>query len=536
MRINITKVGTFFHNTLKNCLSDPGTRWSLFIFFIVFIAVSVFSYLTVWLGDDLAYQFTFMNPGYYGTACTYIDTTRRVATIPDVVSSQAAHYFSVNGRLTVHFLIQCFAGIWGQCAFSLCNGAMYIVLIVLLLKLAGASWKSQRSVLTVSTLLLLFFTTFMTPVCQISYMWGYALMLGAVICFLSTKPRPAWQCILMAILAFLAGMSQESLGIGIAVAMIVYWARNIRKMSVAQWCVMVAFGAGLLLLCLSPAARNRAGSTHVGIVNSLMYIISAPRLLFVFVVAVFAMLFRSGFKLGEYCRANLFFMVALVALIFFVVCVGVDNKQMLLGIELCALVLLMRLLPHHQLQWVWQISALALLGWVWAAQMQGVVAVRNAWERLQQEYAASHDGVVYLNAPRVIIPLDFSSYTHTIPYFRNDKESYYDFWIMEQWMRYENPGKASVRALPELLEGISGKEVRSQVICTAPGRYILLQSKTEPAKFDVEIDHAFMGLERPWFSFTIDSVRPDWIDKYWVGQEFRYDAPCTSVGCISIRQ
>ncbi len=78
------------------------------ILFIVSLVIAVFSYYTVWLGDDL----------YYGYNCSDLYENHRIGNLKDVIISQNAHYFETNGRYFAHCLIQLFCGILGHWPFA----------------------------------------------------------------------------------------------------------------------------------------------------------------------------------------------------------------------------------------------------------------------------------------------------------------------------------------------------------------------------------------------------------------------------------
>ena len=109
-------------------------------------------------------------------------TGRLVAGAADVLASQAAHYRLWGGRSVVHALAQLF--LWlGKPVFNVTNAAMYVLLLLELLALAGHGLRRAdclHLLLAHGALLLgvpFFGTVFLWLDGACNYLWGTALAL-----------------------------------------------------------------------------------------------------------------------------------------------------------------------------------------------------------------------------------------------------------------------------------------------------------------------------------------------------------------------
>lgn len=215
---------------------------------LVAAVVGVFSYNNAWIGDDMRYMFD------------YSDGHRSeiVRSFGDVIASQNAHYFQVNGRYVAHVIVQCFCGMWGHLPFAVANAAAYICFFLILFRLCDVRLRNFKAVATVVLLSLLTFQTKMVPSCQVGYIWMFTLTMVFLYLFFRTDYHYKWwQLIPVAVFCVVAGNGQEALNLGVSGALIVYWCMNWRKFTIAQYVMMVAFGLGTLIICLSPASQGR---------------------------------------------------------------------------------------------------------------------------------------------------------------------------------------------------------------------------------------------------------------------------------------
>lgn len=509
----------------------------------VAIAVFVFSMLAPWHGDDIAYQYMFgpakVIDGYY----QFNDFSRPVKNIGDVVESMSCHYYTINGRYVAHFLVQCFSGILGRTAFAVANGVVYVLFIMLLLRMCGTSWRNPRSLLTAVPLVFIFFSTGMTPPAQVSYIWMFTLDMWFLTLFFSRRRWKGWQIPLLCLAALAAGNSHESLVTGLSVALIIYWARHIRTVTGAQWAMLICFGIGVLAVCLSPAALKRASDYRVSNVYSVMQLIGSPKAVVLFLAVLVAMLFRKKFSLRRFYTENRFFANTLLTLIAFNAVVGIENPRQLFGIELCALILLIAMMPRKGFSTFWICCCWAFLAFFFVMQARVVMTRKKVTDSIEAQYAISTDGKVYFERPAAETPLNMEAYAAP-PSFSTPTDGTakgngnYNDRMLKCSLYHKYPGHPYLQALPAELRGKERINLGNRVIRCADGSVLLVQSKEHPAAFRVEYGMKAYGLRRPWFSQTVKGNplktigdSPLW-NAYYVGapESFAYVAGAAPVG------
>ena len=252
---------------------NRDTLISVILLAVIGIVVFIFNELTPLAADDYAY------------ACITNSNGKHVASIADIVISQYRHYFSVNGRTTVHFLAQVFL-LLGKPAFSVINTLSFLAIGLVIYYHAFLSVAKLKPL----PLVFVYFSLFMfTPDFGESFLWvtgssnylyGPLLVLLFLIPYRKAFDESSGQirlCIVhqktgtallsaagMFLLGLAAGNSNENNGV---VAVIAAWgfvlAVVIRHKKIAAWHVTAAFGAlfGCLLMLLSPGSHSRVGES-----------------------------------------------------------------------------------------------------------------------------------------------------------------------------------------------------------------------------------------------------------------------------------
>ena len=104
-------------------------KYGLLVFYsILFIIMyTMNSWTPIYIMDDVGYSFVINENGF--------DINHPVQSIADVVKSMYFHWFLLNGRITTHFFVQCFAGLWGKSILNLFNSFLFCIMIYWILKL-----------------------------------------------------------------------------------------------------------------------------------------------------------------------------------------------------------------------------------------------------------------------------------------------------------------------------------------------------------------------------------------------------------------
>lgn len=262
--------------------SGLETKNVINIVIIALLCVSIFAAMyitnksTPFAADDFLYHYIHTrnedDPNYPEIICEAdFHINGRVQSISDIVKSMKAHYYTMNGRLFLHSLVQLML-LWGKQYFNFINSAMYVALLLLIYKhCVGKKPKVHNAVLFAAIGLAVW--TFapawgITNVWldgSINYLWGSVIRLTALLPFRlyaddGVQKRPLLALLPMLILCTAAGATNENTGaafIGMCVLYLIYYAVN--KMKIRLWQVTGIIGTlvGFAFTCLSPANSNR---------------------------------------------------------------------------------------------------------------------------------------------------------------------------------------------------------------------------------------------------------------------------------------
>lgn len=441
--------------------------------------IAFVSYNTIWLGDDInyAYSFTFERNRY------------EIESLSDIIASQNEHYQMVNGRYLAHCLVQLFCGILGHGPFAIANGFIYICLVLILCKIAGADWRNWKVLLGISSLALLAFQTKMVPSCQIGYIWMFVLSLGWIYFFLkkNIKTRNWLKLCLALILSILIGNGQEGLNIGICGAIVIYWINNKFKFSPMQYVMAIGFGIGALFCCLSPGTLGRVettgASSFVVKIVSIMNLFYYGRAIWVMMAVVVMAKFRSDISWSQIYKSSSFYWNVLIVLILFNWAIGFPSNRAMFGIELMALIITFKCLPRQQLSKFWLTCLTILCALIYSIQIEQVLRHKNFTNSVVEAYLDSADGTVYA---------DFDN-SSLIPYCNRFITGYkafttgcikdYEADMLNKRLKTNYPDKDRLKVLPTILENPPAENL---VIELTDGYWLAIQDKLHPKDFIIK--------------------------------------------------
>lgn len=448
---------------------------------IVAVMITYLSYLTVWIGDDIKYQYNFAN------------LDQRVDNISDVIESQNLHYFGINGRYFAHVLVQSFCGFLGQSAFAIANGVMYVLFFMAIFKLCDVKLSDLKSALSIIVLGLFSFQTKMMPSCQIGYIWMFTFTMWFLIFFFRTGVHSnKWISILCGLLAIIIGNGQEALNIGVSAALLCYWFSHRKEMTLLQYCLMIGFWIGTASNFLSPGSLHRVGSS-VGIpIRSfimlfLKFLLLSRSLWFLIIVVLHQ---KIKYKIGwrSIYKQNVFYWNCWFALILLNIVVNFIYRAGF-GIELLSIIIGIRTLPSKSMNRIWLSLCYLMLAFNVYYQAETILERRAYYQEVTQQYSKSDDGKIY------ITDLDFYS---PIPVMQNfsgenmqhygvtsgDPTFYYYRWFAHR-LKELYPGKPYPVIMPTYLKGKEHVELGNQLLYLGDSLWLAIQSKSEPAKFEV---------------------------------------------------
>lgn len=457
------------------CCSNP---WTLLLLIAFAAIIFWFSLNTIWIGDDIAYQYKIFSE-YSPTQM--VDkglSPQPIDNVQDLIFSQYNHYFLVNGRIIAHCFVQYFNGIIGQSAFAFCNAIIYIIFSYLILKSAQIPFKSLKTWLTLIILIIIGLPTKMMPSTQIGYIWMGCIILIFINLFLSNKHFKPIYLIGIIIFAFIAGNAHEAYGFGICLAMAAYCIKHRFKMPISKWIFAIAFALGLLLLALSPATLNRASTTHISPLSSIINILLFSRVFYIMLIVIGYQILHRHKSIKDIYSCNAFFLNVIAGCILFNILVGIDNNRQLMGVEIFSIIVTMRLLKEHRLNSWWllilgSMCALFLFFNTWLCY-----TLHHQFKEIVSQYETDPNSPIYYDVTDYRYPLS-ANYTAGFWQIGSNSSTFYN-------TKAFNKGKKPY-IYPSFLQGKDSLHLGNQAIMSKniSNRSLIIQSKEHPATFKV---------------------------------------------------
>lgn len=385
-------------------IMKSGTiNWKVLIIPAILAAlVLAFSQSSLWLGDEITYNYNFKDGS-------------QITSLSDVVTSQIEHYKTINGRTVAHSLCQIYIPFLGKTAFSVSNAIVWVALLLMMASLFNIKYDDWKMMALLACLVFLGFRTKFTPTCQIGYPWMFALVTGYLLILrkFSKEQQSPWKwynLIWAAPFAFIAGWSQEALVIGVGAALGLMALLNIKRVTLSQWVLLVCFAAGVLLVCLSPPNLERSGGAPSSstllppVIMSFVKFFFYLRITYLLIIFVLYFLISKKAKLKELIYSAWFYWVIWAVMLAFNFFISVYGNRQLFGMEYAAIAIIVKyvqlyILPEND-KYKKACNILLTVLAVWVA----VVAVGNTrylihhskvLNYIDSSYKASADGIVY---------------------------------------------------------------------------------------------------------------------------------------------
>ena len=322
---------------------------------IVAVAFGVLNFLTPQYHDDFVYKFMFE-----GGSVNY---DHPVKSIGDIVASQVEHYHSVNGRSIVHFLVQLFTGLLGKTVFNLFNVIVFCAFIFLLKKQStGSTRQGGDAKFCVSTLVILvlvllmprFKDTFLWMTGSINYLWSATATLGFLLIYEKIRERAMdWSLLPMLIVAFLLGWTHEGITLPLAASLVLinlFSLKQSRGREQGLW-LALAYLAGGCMIALAPGtiARSVMGGglapSALGLKVITGFVVLAKlRIVYLALLATAIAWFVRRDTAKQIIRHNSYLILAMFLSLGIVFASGLESSRTAFGLELFAMIYLLRLL------------------------------------------------------------------------------------------------------------------------------------------------------------------------------------------------
>ena len=310
----------------------------LLVIGIVFYLMNVF---TPFFCDDWHYNFI------YGTHT-------QIKTLGDVLYSQYLHYFSMNGRFVPHFFVQLFDGILGKGLFNVVNTFMFMAFIYLISYTLRREYKSFYVSSSLALFLIFFFIPafnncflWMSGACN--YLWVAVLLLSFNIVLEKDIKNKALFPLLF-VFGIICGWSNEAIVLGLGFGYFVYFAFHRDKLNNSRVALLLGLYIGILFLAFSPGSIQRFLRHHVSENNviGIIHNIDNIRILYILLIAVIIGYFwKKDVKL--LLKNNQTLLMAIIVTFLFVLSTGISYGHSRFGIEICSLLLFLKLLSFYNL-------------------------------------------------------------------------------------------------------------------------------------------------------------------------------------------
>lgn len=494
------------------------------------IIVFAFCMKAVWISDDMDYGFV-LTHDYIPIIerVTGDETPRHIENAADIVCSQRVHWLDVNGRAFAHLLIQFFCGIGGRPLFAVCNAAVFVAFILLVVAHAGAGVGRPRAVATAVGLYFLFFITHMTPAFQICYVWMFAVAMLWLLWLFSKARTPHWALPAAFVLGVLAGNGNEALCVGLSVAVFVWWLRNLRSVTPAQYVLIVGYAVGCAFLVFSPGNFARARRAGFSVLNILYWLGYGMWLVPLVIVMLRAKLHRHVSFRSMYA-SGAFWFDTLVACAVFASVLGLWANRMLFGAALASLVLTIRLLPRRGFSNAALVLTAVLAGCVLLSEWSYTSAQRAEYDRIEREFLERGGGYVQTSPvlPKMLFTPDVS-YSYMMPISDSRMER---AWRASFRSLY--PHARPLHLVPSVMPGLDDSISTPYAEPFGPDVWVAVRPAGSSAAF---LSHHSMGMgpvRRAYKTLEVDFSHPDVVAPGWEGLIVRCEYPFRFIGLDSL--
>lgn len=484
---------------------SPFPPSSLAILGIVALIIYIFSVNSVWLGDDMRYQYKYteVNNTLVENYNEFNDT---VDTPGDIINSLAVHHKYINGRDVAHFFVHLFCGILGQHAFAICNAIVYVFFICLILRVSYTSIKHPASVLTATLIILLSTQLRVSPAYQINYIWMFTLSLCFLILFFNnTQKYNIFVLILLVLFSLIAGAAHEGLNIGIGGALVIYWILNRKQYTTVQYLMSISFGLGLIWMCLAPGNFIRAEQYENSslLMNDITFFTYTKAFYLLLIIVVIRIIKYGKKEISDIYKTNAFYWNIWFILVIFNFVLGIKGARQLLGEEIIAIILSIRILKYHKFSKIWLVFFSLLTMSMLYIQGIETIKSRKEWKEITTQYTNSLDSEIYISQyskPDNIFMTCYSGFPSYIYLLKGkDAESNQRF-LNKQLHSIYNTNKPAIKLLPTYLSGKDTFDIGNKIIKCGDGIYLLVQSKKKSKRFYVNRSINIAGIIKKSFA------------------------------------
>lgn len=376
--------------------------------------------------DDLIYQFYWLDD-YSNELVEPIDLNNRIDDVFEAFSSQINHYFVMNGRFTVHFIVSCFCGFGGRLLFSILNTLVYVLFLIECVKLLNLNsiTKSVSAVILVWLVLPIQYILWYSVAFAVNYLWVSAAFIFFFIIFenhiVYDKNNSVVNLAGLFLFGFVFGSMHEGFSLPLSAAMLSFIVLNRITISKKYLFLAVGLWLGTAIVVLAPSTIGRGAGSLSGISPSDMLLMKLDVLryskrlyFFLILLTISFVLDRNGFYLFVKRKQ-----LAIYFIIFdfcFVMSVPHYSQRIEFPLELLSLILSLDLVFNYRCiekhkAYLCSFLILLLLIHVPLTVYYAKITSKEYTEMLNT-YLDSPNGVTHYK--NITVPKFFSSYIHRL--------------------------------------------------------------------------------------------------------------------------
>ncbi|MDE6278154.1 MAG: hypothetical protein K2M06_08610 [Muribaculaceae bacterium] len=405
------------------------------------------------ISDDLLYRYV-LDANPLGSN----DYSVLVANLGDAIRSQAVQYFYSNGRTLIHILVQMFAGPWGQTSYSIFLGVLLLSIMILFMYYT-AQKKGRINALTWFLVAITYLYLYQNnsrvwyPIAGgLNYLFPMVLVLSYLLLFKShrypNKTSNLFSLILLVLIGFITGWSQEAFSLPLSGGVFFYVIRNWKKLTPSEWCLTLSLWIGTAILILAPGNFVRLG-TRPGLIWSIwsgINLLIGTYLFWILIIGLVSLRYYNHSKLKEFFKdSQLEWTILFIAIAFGMV--ANTLPQSFNGISFYSAILFFKLLQYFPINSINRsyVNSFVVIGLIcFGFHQYRLISTQHELKRIYHafvnEYIASPTGVLAI--PDIHIPSDVD------PFLSNwFTSSTRDYWLMKTLNWHYMKGMKPIRLL-----------------------------------------------------------------------------------------
>ena len=491
---------------------------SLFILLVLFLYVFYFSANTLWLEDDANYMFKFVindTPTITNTSDEYISS------LSDVIESQYAHYFVSNGRIVAHTIVQLINPFLSRSVFALFNGLAYVLFVLLIIKL-GLSLRNNSRTRTSSVFSHPLAVGFVALMTQFSlmlkftpstamYIWMYDLVLSYLLLLLFYKPKSQLWAMLLFPFAILVGNAHESINIGLALGLFIYGIRNITRLSLNDYAMLIGFAIGVVLIVLSPGSQNKVD--EIGFSFSFIFTLFLSIKATLLLIALLLITIKSNrTTLKMFYNKHSLFIDALLGCLLFCFLLRIPICRAYYGAEVLSLALIISIwsgqIKKHTIYFSLVLVSFVVLfqSIIYASSMYKRI---DSYKQIKELYVNSKTGEVLYEFPygKDYIQRFFRSFIFPYsppnmnPHELTCEHDRYVIQTFQKTLNHEFGSNKQLKFSTPISQAIYCLPDSNQVIESVPGNYHIITRKSNPP-VEIIVHRSIAGIFK-WRDYVI---------------------------------